>query len=249
MLLRRITKHVKDQNWFAVALDFFIVVIGVFIGIQVANWNTQNADQIAYEYALERLKTEVNMNLAMLDTNYPSIEEKLEVIRQAQTALKTCRDDPKTKDAVNAGVLTLAGTAGLHLRQNVIEELTDTRALLARQSPAARERFADLMFFVEFAENDARYSEVAPLEWRPETIPSVGIGEHETIKYDYFGMQYSTKRPPLILAVPVSKACTDSELVKALWTWERHQSYIPILMLKLSAEYEETLDLIERELN
>ena len=26
MLLRRITEHVKAQNWFAVALDFLIVV-------------------------------------------------------------------------------------------------------------------------------------------------------------------------------------------------------------------------------
>jgi len=39
MLLRRITKHVTDQNWFAVFIDFLIVVVGVFIGIQVANWN------------------------------------------------------------------------------------------------------------------------------------------------------------------------------------------------------------------
>ena len=39
MILRRITKHVRDQNWFAVGIDFCIVVIGVFIGIQVANWN------------------------------------------------------------------------------------------------------------------------------------------------------------------------------------------------------------------
>ena len=39
MLLRRITEHVKDQNWTAVALDFVIVVVGVFVGIQVANWN------------------------------------------------------------------------------------------------------------------------------------------------------------------------------------------------------------------
>lgn len=39
MLLRRITKHVNNQNWFAVGIDFCIVVIGVFIGIQVANWN------------------------------------------------------------------------------------------------------------------------------------------------------------------------------------------------------------------
>ena len=41
MLLRRISQHVKDQNWFAVLLDFFIVVVGVFVGIQVANWNEE----------------------------------------------------------------------------------------------------------------------------------------------------------------------------------------------------------------
>lgn len=39
MILRRITQHVKTQNWFAVGLDFVIVVFGVFIGLQVSNWN------------------------------------------------------------------------------------------------------------------------------------------------------------------------------------------------------------------
>ena len=39
MLLRSLTKHVKDQNWFAVALDFFIVVAGILIAFQITNWN------------------------------------------------------------------------------------------------------------------------------------------------------------------------------------------------------------------
>ena len=39
MILRHVTEHVKAQNWFAVGLDFVIVVTGVFIGLQVANWN------------------------------------------------------------------------------------------------------------------------------------------------------------------------------------------------------------------
>ncbi len=39
MILRSLTEHVKAQNWFAVAIDFVIVVVGVFVGIQVSNWN------------------------------------------------------------------------------------------------------------------------------------------------------------------------------------------------------------------
>ena len=45
MLLRRITEHVKTQNWTAVGIDFVIVVIGVFMGIQVANWNDARQDR------------------------------------------------------------------------------------------------------------------------------------------------------------------------------------------------------------
>ena len=39
MLLRRLTEHVKDQNWFAVVLDFVIVVAGILIAFQIANWS------------------------------------------------------------------------------------------------------------------------------------------------------------------------------------------------------------------
>jgi Family of unknown function (DUF6090) len=43
LLLRRLTAHVKAQDWTAVAIEFVIVVIGVFVGIQVANWNEARA--------------------------------------------------------------------------------------------------------------------------------------------------------------------------------------------------------------
>ncbi len=59
MLLRRFTRHVKEQNWFAVFLDFLIVVVGVFIGIQLGNWNTAQQDRRLERGILERLHTEI----------------------------------------------------------------------------------------------------------------------------------------------------------------------------------------------
>ncbi|GLQ21681.1 hypothetical protein ACFFUB_09345 [Algimonas porphyrae] len=58
MILRRIRVHVEAENWFAVFLDFAIVVIGVFIGIQVANWNTARADDVRGERLKARLLVE-----------------------------------------------------------------------------------------------------------------------------------------------------------------------------------------------
>lgn len=63
MLLRRVTKHITDQNWFAVFIDFLIVVVGVFIGIQVANWNAEltnrEKEKIYYAQLVEDLQFEV----------------------------------------------------------------------------------------------------------------------------------------------------------------------------------------------
>ena len=45
MILRRVVEHAKTQNWFAAALDFLIVVIGVFVALEVANWNQARQDR------------------------------------------------------------------------------------------------------------------------------------------------------------------------------------------------------------
>jgi len=43
MILRRLIAHFRKQEWTAIFLDFLIVVLGVFMGIQVSNWNSANA--------------------------------------------------------------------------------------------------------------------------------------------------------------------------------------------------------------
>ena len=58
MLLRRIIEHVKTQNWTAVALDFVIVVVGVFIGIQVSNWNDARSNAAEEQEILRQLSIE-----------------------------------------------------------------------------------------------------------------------------------------------------------------------------------------------
>ena len=56
MLLRRIRHHIGQENWFAVFVDFVIVVVGVYVGIEVSNWNeARQEDARAREY-LERIQ-------------------------------------------------------------------------------------------------------------------------------------------------------------------------------------------------
>ena len=68
MLLRRITEHVKDQNWFAIGIDFAIVVVGVFIGIQVSNWNERLGFEKREEALMRELRNEMVQNIADVET-------------------------------------------------------------------------------------------------------------------------------------------------------------------------------------
>ena len=59
MILRRIKEHVKAQNWTAVALDFVIVVVGVFMGIQLGNWNEARAAEARKSEIIAALITDL----------------------------------------------------------------------------------------------------------------------------------------------------------------------------------------------
>lgn len=44
-MIRRIRTHAARQDWFAIAVDLAIVVIGVYLGIQASNWNQARQDR------------------------------------------------------------------------------------------------------------------------------------------------------------------------------------------------------------
>ncbi len=98
MILRSITKHVRDQNWFAVGLDFLIVVVGVFIGIQVANWNEARTKQIDAAAARERLISDLRADLDAFAVRWQWYEEVFDVARRVDDALRT--EQPENVDAM-----------------------------------------------------------------------------------------------------------------------------------------------------
>ncbi len=59
MILRRFSQALKDQNWAAIAIEFVLLVLGVFLGIQVANWNVERDTTQKSAIFTERLKTDL----------------------------------------------------------------------------------------------------------------------------------------------------------------------------------------------
>ncbi|MEM9014365.1 MAG: DUF6090 family protein [Pseudomonadota bacterium] len=89
MLLRRVIEHVKAQNWTAVALDFVIVVVGVFMGIQVANWNASQFERREEAAIVERLRSDFERVKADSDRSLAFHTRMTEDIRTALRSLRS----------------------------------------------------------------------------------------------------------------------------------------------------------------
>lgn len=95
MLLRRVIEHVRNQQWTAVGIDLVITIVGVFIGIQVANWNEARVEQERAHAYLERIQSDLQADLA----NY---DNRLKFWNDVSTYGRRCLDYIETGDRKGA---------------------------------------------------------------------------------------------------------------------------------------------------
>lgn len=107
MILRRITKHVKDQNWFAVGLDFLIVVIGVFIGLQVNTWNEARQDRVVAAQFELSLTADAEIILDDARSKIAFMEEALVAVTWLQDAFSQNSAVPDEAEVVDRLRFTL----------------------------------------------------------------------------------------------------------------------------------------------
>ena len=45
MILQRVAASLRNKDWSTALLEFLIVVVGIFVGLQVDDWNQQRKDR------------------------------------------------------------------------------------------------------------------------------------------------------------------------------------------------------------
>ncbi|QFU77571.1 hypothetical protein EY643_18885 [Halioglobus maricola] len=107
MLLRRFQQHVSSQNWTAVVLDFFVVVLGLFMGLQIDGWNENRKDAIREREYLEQLQTDFNRNIDILTMMAERHEEMAGDLMFAIGAVKSEALAPEDEERFKWAVMTM----------------------------------------------------------------------------------------------------------------------------------------------
>ncbi len=223
MIFRRIKAHIAKEDWFAVFIDFIIVVVGVFLGIQIGNWNGIRLNQADYEEAHIRMIEEANSNIQYAGRVIKAISPLSESVSQAVEDLRNCRNDAEAQNGINAGLNQLRFILAPALQNRAIMQLTTSERLLERQSPERRKLYIQ---YADRLNSRMRASVVVAekMEARSDDLHRfVDYGDKRERDFEKFG--YESEGRPLVLAVEPIKACKDDDFRKLFYEWETGTQY------------------------
>jgi hypothetical protein len=142
MILQRVTAHLKRQDWTAIALDLLIVIVGVFIGMQVSNWNEARSERARERNYLERLRFDFTANVKTLESYVEARRREGQTLADLTFALRQERKAP-TNDALQGPLCRWGATALPDLRQGTYDELVSSGALSLLRDQELRILLAD----------------------------------------------------------------------------------------------------------
>ncbi len=151
MLLRRVTQHVQSQNWFAVLVDFVIVVVGVFVGLQVQDWNDERKAKQEEQMLLDRLNAETRKLLGVLDEDLAKLRTRGEILVGVNPVLFS-QQPPRAITRLECAYI-----AGSHAHRRpsdelpVLDEMLETGRFDLLRNPATKETLRSYLMLRERA--------------------------------------------------------------------------------------------------
>ncbi|NNU16524.1 hypothetical protein HK107_09350 [Parvularcula sp. ZS-1/3] len=125
MILRRVMEHVRTQNWVAVGIDFFIVVVGVFMGLQLGNWNDERRDRDEEQEFLIALHREI---LAGRDVYEEKLAARTASHEAMQIAIDAIYSEGDGRELTDQECLAIAGTSILVLGESSLPSIDRLQA-------------------------------------------------------------------------------------------------------------------------
>ena len=159
MISRRIAEHVKSHNWFAVTIDLVIVILGVFIGLQVQEWNTARQARARGATYSARLTDDLRYeawNYEYVIAYYKDVRENAERALGAMTDGPALSDEQFLISAYRASQFVFNET-----RRSAYDEMIATGdiGLIADQRLRETAFSAYANPAIELSLSEARYSE------------------------------------------------------------------------------------------
>jgi hypothetical protein len=250
MILRRVIEHVRAQNWTAIGIDFVIVVVGVFVGIQVANWNEARAEAQRERLLLRELRVELDNSIRQTDIRRRALAQ---VARSGERAIAFLDADQDCADACWPVVVDFFHASqwqSLAIALPTYEEM--------RRSGWPRNRaIVDAMESYKLQSLLIAKPLDQPPEYRGMVRGLIPLAFHRPYWRGCFELTENGERyledcpagvPPTVSAAAVDAIAKDPLIRRALTQWAGYVSFMPDILAAQNATASRALALIDAEL-
>jgi hypothetical protein len=143
--------HFRKQDWIAIGLDFIIVVVGIFVGLQVSQWNDDRQDRVLEQQYLQSLKSDFESDIDELDDAIERARSRAQLFRSIQSAIAAQHVGGDPNDFIWAVFNTNLLNYPVYTR-TTINDLLSTGNLQLVQDNELKKAIADYYADIEYKE-------------------------------------------------------------------------------------------------
>ncbi len=233
MILRRLTQHVNDQNWFAVVLDFIIVVAGILIAFQITNWSAARQDNLIYQQARTRVIEEAEVNFTQAQIFIARANDYQRAAESIIRDFESCETEPESEGRLMNAMQTLRFILTVAVRDDAIRLMLTSDAFLDNISPEDRALLSLYAQRVNTVAENQRFSERFQI--------SRGVVQDNPIFGRTLDADSGDGLIGLVLNVSYEEACGDNALNTLLYDRVEHATYHRLQAERLVAAAREVL--------
>ncbi len=149
MILRRFMKHVTDQNWFAVGLDVIVVIVGIFLGLQVQEWNEQRQEIGRESEYLERLLLDIDSSISRTLFGQDLLNRQVSYADTMLKSLESCELSDEDAEIFANGLYLLGKYDPPLMVRGAIDDLLATGNFKVIQNRELREKLTNTLAFID----------------------------------------------------------------------------------------------------
>lgn len=144
MILRKVAASLIRRDWGMVLIEILVVVVGIFIGLQVDDWNLARKQRADQEIYLDRLGADVDLMIHRETLVQERFESRRHQIHASLSALQTCRLIEGEKDSFESVLLGHQVMPRLQLERATFDEMVAGGALARIDDPALKQSISTL---------------------------------------------------------------------------------------------------------
>lgn len=157
MILRRLGNAIREQNWFTVVLEVLIVVVGIFFGLQVDDWNERRKERVMEQEYLERLLADIEVSIDLIEATVQSLDGLIDQSTFVLGALQTGKLDRKDVNEFHIAVIDFAAMPPSQSDLTTIHELQSAGRLSIIRNVELRGVLGRLVSHTSYMENQVAY--------------------------------------------------------------------------------------------